>query len=101
MERLTDRERYDPVGAYLERRQRQIAREQWCFATIQVTLLSTVLVLLVAAIAQDNKLTKDCVKTETTRRVDPIPVYFKGGFLIVGPRSEHLYVCPNNRTLWR
>lgn len=101
MERPTERERYDPLGTYLKRRQRQIAREQWCFAAVHVTLLSTASVLLVVAIVQEDKLTKDCVQTEITRRLNPVPVYFKGGFLIVSPRSEHLYACPDNRTLWR
>jgi hypothetical protein len=101
MERPTKRNWYNDLEIYLAREERRRAREERCFAVLKVFTLASMLVLLAVCVIQEQKLIEDCTATETTRQATPVWMYFGSGFFIPVPRSEHLYVCPNNRTLWR
>jgi hypothetical protein len=101
MERPTKRNWYHDLETYLAREESQRVREQRCSAVLIVFTLVTTLVLLVVCVIREQKLLQDCIATETTRQATPVWMYFGSGLFVPIPRSEHLYVCPNNRTLWR
>jgi hypothetical protein len=96
-----DKNWYLELETYLAREERRRAREQRCFALLCTTIAAVILTLLVVYVRQEQKLIKDCIATETTRQATPVWMYFGSGLFIPVPRSERLYVCPNNRTLWR
>ncbi len=101
MERPTKQNWYHDLETYLVREESRRVREQRCFAVLMVFTLAIILVSLAVCAIREQKLLEGCIVTENTRQATPVWMYFGSGLFVPIPRSEHLYVCPNNRTLWR